>query len=567
MSLDLALAQRELLRHDLGLTEIRTVEDGKQWFCKSPEEFKATLEKNKLLERNCYIGVNPRRIESGVMDAVSHMTSVVLDIDPVREKDTASTPEQHTAAINLAKKISEDLSGYVVSSGSGAHVYLPIEPIEVKNHKALTESVKDWFTLVKKKYATNDLKIDAIYDLPRIIRLWGSYNQRSNRPCCPLPEQRLPSRKGWKFSQELRVKEVVASDKRLESKDSPAVSRFNKMCLINPSLGKIMRQDARFESKSEADFAFVSILVKAHFTPEEIKELIVLNPMGRRDPDARGGDVDRIIEKVINNGLETVSLVNNSGRYTQSLSTRGVGIPTGFKTLDDMISGLKAQKVYLFAARPTEGKTTIITQILSNVAEKGYNCVYFPTEVGAEPIYDKIVSRRTKISLRKFQNGDFDEKDRKTIEAVMPSVKQLPLAIVEDFSLTDEKIEQVIIDTCPDVVAIDYIQAMRYDSDDVVRQMSQYVLNIKKLACNYNIPIILASQLKRGDGKRDLSALKGTGALEELTDVVAFGSVTSDKYTYPKKFILDIMKSKYSETGIIEFDFFASNCDFVEART
>src|SRR3990167_4734153 len=69
---------------------------------------------------------------------------------------------------SLATKIVNDLgSGTVVSSGSGAHVYIPIKPVQVEDREALSDELRKWNTSIKTKYSTPTLKIDNIWDLPR----------------------------------------------------------------------------------------------------------------------------------------------------------------------------------------------------------------------------------------------------------------------------------------------------------------------------------------------------------------------------------------------------------------
>ncbi len=243
-----------------------------------------------------------------------------------------------------------------------------------------------------------------------------------------------------------------------------------------------------------------------------------------------------------------------------------MGIRTGFDSLDEMISGLKKQKLYVLGARPNTGKTTLLTQVLTNLAEMNMSCLFYPTEVGSEPIFDKIVSRKTGINLKKFQNGSFLESDYEKIDGIRAQIEKLPLIVVEDFATTLDVIDQGIKKYAPGVVCVDYFQALKWNDPDSVGEKADAVRRFKQLAGDHDVPILLASQLNRTDeGKPTLKSLKATGALEEFGDVVAF-LFRDTALSYPVKATLSVQKSKYSAVGDIPMDFFSSVCEFKEGE-
>lgn len=535
---ELLAKQYDILGHGEvgGVTELRTFYNGKSYFATSKEEF--IEQALPLLDKDVFVGINPRKDDSkpGTYESISHLTALVLDLDPKNQSGEGSTEHQHNTSQALARSILQELpGGTIVSSGSGTHIYYPLEPLRVSDWQTLSESVKTWGENIQKKYETNEIRIDSIFDLPRVIRVWGSFNSKSKRVCNPQGNVGTLRRLNVPFSQVPKQK-----DKEVEGTVGTG-SRNNT--LFNYAISLV---------KSGKNNEEIALLVKAK------NKVDCVPPLPEREVDALLQSAIRYSEvpKAVDSKIKTADQ-----SYFDSLSKRGMGVLTGIKPLDEMISGLKPQKLYIIAARPTSGKTTIITQILTNICEQGKSCLFFPTEVGSEPIYDKIVSRRAKISLRKFQNGTFDEGDLKRIEEVRPFIESLKLTIVEDFSVTVDKIEYAIKKYDPDFIAIDYIQAFAFNDPESVAEKGEAVRRLKELAVNYNKPIILASQLNRGDGKRNLRQLKGTGALEEFGDVIAFLE-TVDRLNYPRKVDLDIMKSKYSETGVINLEFWSSECRF-----
>lgn len=538
-----------------GTTEIRVRNDSggmDSYFSESKEEFVGMA--IHLLNRTVYVGLNPRGSHSGMATDITYLTCLCIDIDPVRPKDTASTPEQHKSALDMGGRISTEIGGYVVSSGSGAHIYFPIVPIKVINHEVLTQSVKKWMDAIRSKYATATLKIDPIHDLPRVIRLWGSFNAKSQRVCLPVGEINGFKRYDYKFSQEPESKPDAVVSK------GPTEDRFQRLLLHNKRLGDIVNGRISYPSPSEADFAFILELGKAHFSIDEIESLNGHNSGGNKP--FKKGDVKRIITEKLEKG-ESTSLVQHHERYRLGLHSRKMGILTGIPKLDEMTSGLRPGKLYIYAARPGEGKTTFAVQIADFIASKYGTVTIHPTEIGAEPIFDKIVSRRSGVNLKKFQNGTFSEADKSAIEPIVAKLRQLPITVVENFTVTPDIVAGDIKRFAPVVEILDFFQCMSWQDPGSAHEKYKAVKTLKQIAGDLNVPIILMSQLARGLDKPTLRSLSDTKGLEEYGDVISFIETTS-RLTYPREVVLDVLKSKYSATGQIKLKFFCSTCEFRE---
>ena len=558
-SKELLELQYDVLAHQPGeVTEIRILPEGRSYFAKSKEEFVRLGQ--VVLNQNAYVGINPRQTAlPGKLDTIPRVTCLVIDIDPVRPKDTASSDEQHKAAIELANRIAKDLgTNIIVSSGSGAHVYIPIEGIVAHLPLELTDSLRQWFNKIKEKYETKELKLDPIFDLPRIIRLWSSHNSKSNRKCELLGPLGAISRQTLTFDQVPKKAKQVP-----EVTTDELTQKFNRLCRTNKRLKEISEGSISFQSKSEADYEFVALLCRSQFTVDEVKALWEYNHGGNAEP--KKGDVERIFGKVEDTkDIKAYSLSNNSSGYFNNLSYRRMGIRSGFNTLDEMISGFKEGKIYIMAARPGTGKTSLGMQILANMAEQGIPCLMFPTEVGAEPLIDKILSRKCQVELKKFQNGTFTKDDVSKIEEMKAYIGSLPLTIYDDFGLDIEAYETQIDKYAPKVVCLDYFQALKWKDPASVGEKEEAVRRIKKLTKDRNIVTICMSQLNRNNtGKAGMAELKGTGALEEYADVIT-QMYKGEGHNYPTPIDMIVTKSKYSATGPINFLFKNSVAEFVE---
>lgn len=559
---DLVTEQYDLLCHcGKGFTEIRDVKTGKQWFTSTFADYCTVIAEYIDKKEDIYVGINPRKTKSGKADDVAYINNLVIDVDPIRGKGVGSTDAQLNEAIAVAREISKAYTNAIIAvSGSGAHIYFPLVPIEPTPDLKLR--IEAWTNGIQAKYNSKTIRIDSTFDLPRVMRVWGSWNNKSNRRC----ELLEPLDKISRVTIESIVGLVAAGTFQKGSSLatlSEAEIRFERLLKNNATLQNIVSGNISFVSRSEADYSFSRVLLLAGFVPKDISELLVKNPGGRGNEKSIGErikDVERIAKKMGPTGVSTIS-----EEYFQDLETRKTGIMTGFTMLDDKLSGLKPGRLYVIAARPTDGKTTFLTQLATNIADTGKKVLFFPTEVGASSLYDKVLSRKLSINLKKFQTGSFtvDEKDK--IKNIKSSLTTLPLLIIENFALKVKDIKYKAEETLPDLIIIDFLQSMMFEKGGEPRELGQAVVTIKSLAQQLQIPVILASQLHRAaDGaKASLTQLKGTGVIEEQGDDIMY-LYTLDRMAYPKPVVLDIMKSKYGEPARIKMDFFASHCNFVE---
>jgi hypothetical protein len=132
--------------------------------------------KNDLLARADH------RLKAGVGrtkdEEIEAIRNIMVDIDPVRPTDMSATPKERRAALNLAKKIREDLLGQgfprplLASSGNGAHLIFKASHENTKENQAV---LQQFLITLAQKYDTDQAKIDLKTHNPaRLVRLYGT---------------------------------------------------------------------------------------------------------------------------------------------------------------------------------------------------------------------------------------------------------------------------------------------------------------------------------------------------------------------------------------------------------
>lgn len=552
----LARKQLEVLGHShLGYTEFRRPSnDFKGEFFYEGDPISEYLDEHA--NRTLYVGINPRKNKlSGLAKDVLTLNAIVVDIDPVRPKDAPSTDSQHQEAIEQGRRIHAKFPGSVlVDSGSGCHVYIPLDPIKVTDVNEVTTALQAFSYEVKKEFQTKTLKVDSIYDLPRIIRVWGSWNEKSNRLCKPLSG--LDTYKRTQFDL-AKYKQVAVNNISSSAVAPEFINRFEKLLRVNEKVKNIFNGLTNTD-RSFVDFELTKFCVGAKFSDEEIVEIRKRSPVSKSE-DRKDGwileDVRRIRRKLVDES--GVKRLDSS--FLKTLEERKPGIMTGFPVLDSKLAGLRNGQITIISAVQGHGKTTFATQIAGYLAKNGKKVLYFPTESSAPNIFDKVMSRECAINLKTFQFGNFTKAELEALTKKAKDLENLPLFIVEDHGLTLEVVENKIKELVPDAVFIDYIQGMDYKEGGNALELGRTITEFKRMCHEYNVPFVIMSQVSGENG----GSLYGSRKLEHMGDYI-IKLETLDEFAHPVPVNAYINKAKYGETGIVKFHFNRSVCDFKE---
>ncbi|MEN2997846.1 MAG: replicative DNA helicase [Brevinematia bacterium] len=236
------------------------------------------------------------------------------------------------------------------------------------------------------------------------------------------------------------------------------------------------------------------------------------------------------------------------------------GVPSGYSAIDDMTGGFQRGDLIVFAGRPAMGKTAFALNLCLNMSKEGKKVLIFSLEMSKEQLVQRLLSTESKIDLKSLRTGNIKESDWESILEAAIRLSSLdviiddtPSASIIDIKSKARKIfakEKGI-----DAIIIDYLQIIEVPKGiSVIRSRNEEIgfisRNLKALAKELNIPVIVLSQLsrsveKRVDKRPILSDLRESGSIEQDADLVAF--LYRDEYYNPstdKKNIVEIILSK-----------------------
>jgi replicative DNA helicase len=246
------------------------------------------------------------------------------------------------------------------------------------------------------------------------------------------------------------------------------------------------------------------------------------------------------------------------------------GFKTSFDDLDRMTGGLQKQDLIIVAARPSVGKTAFALNIGSGHCSNGGTTHLFSLEMGTKALLQRLIAAEASVDSQKWRSMQFNEQDYSNALNAIGVLSQWDIEIHEKVNTVTEiraELRKAVKDN-PDgnhLAVIDYLQLItptgKHDRRDL--EVGAMTRELKLLAIELDIPIILLSQLSRGVEQRQdkrpmMSDLRESGNIEQDADVIAF--LYRDDYydkQSEKQNIIEIILSKQRNgpTGTVELAF------------
>jgi len=212
-----------------------------------------------------------------------------------------------------------------------------------------------------------------------------------------------------------------------------------------------------------------------------------------------------------------------------------IGVPTGFRLLDNLTSGLQRSELIIVAARPSMGKTALCLNISQYVGmNTDYAVGFFSMEMAKEQIVVRLLAADSQLDIRRVRTGFVSEREFEKLKLSAEALSRARIFLDETPGLTvmemKAKTRRLKLERNLDIVFIDYIQLMRPGGrfENRNQEMAHISRSLKELAKELQIPVVGISQLSRAPekGRREprpqLSDLRESGAIEQDADVVIF---------------------------------------------
>ena len=209
-------------------------------------------------------------------------------------------------------------------------------------------------------------------------------------------------------------------------------------------------------------------------------------------------------------------------------------VPTGFTDLDNALGQLQRGDLFILAARPAIGKSTLAMNIARNAAGKGAVVAVVSLEMGREQLALRLLSAEAEVDSHLLRIGLLGDTAMVRVMNGIGALSDLAIYM-------DDTPAQTVLDIRSgvrrlhaargtDLVVVDYLQLIAgrgNRSDNRVNELSEITRQLKAVARDLNVPVVAISQLSRAIEQRpdhypQLSDLRESGSIEQDADVVAF---------------------------------------------
>ena len=254
--------------------------------------------------------------------------------------------------------------------------------------------------------------------------------------------------------------------------------------------------------------------------------------------DRAEADIFRVAQKRQKSDYAKIQdvLLKNLKQIDEAQKTSGsvVGLPTGFKTLDEKTSGLHRSDLIILAARPGMGKTAFALNIAEQCAIKaGASVLIFSLEMSQEQLGQRLIAMQARVESEKLKKGELDRKDWDRINVALNELNGTKIVIDDTPGVSimemRNKCRRLKAEQGLDLIVVDYLQLMTFDgrADSRQQEISALSRHLKLLAREMDCPVIVLSQLSRApelrqDKRPMLSDLRESGSIEQDADIVIF---------------------------------------------
>ncbi len=209
-----------------------------------------------------------------------------------------------------------------------------------------------------------------------------------------------------------------------------------------------------------------------------------------------------------------------------------IGIPTGLSELDKMITGLNKSDLLILGARPGMGKTAFALNIARNVAiDQKKTVCFFSLEMTRDQLAQRMLSSEAGIPSSKLRTGELEADEWTRLAQAGDVLSKAQIYFDETSGITVQEMKAKLLRMKKvDLVVVDYLGLMKSarKTENRVQEVSEITRNLKIMAKDLKVPLLVCAQLSRGteskggSHKPALADLRESGSIEQDADIVMF---------------------------------------------
>ncbi|MBI2376602.1 MAG: DnaB-like helicase C-terminal domain-containing protein [Deltaproteobacteria bacterium] len=236
------------------------------------------------------------------------------------------------------------------------------------------------------------------------------------------------------------------------------------------------------------------------------------------------------------------------------------GLPTGIPVLDELTGGLRPGRLWIIAARTSEGKSVLGLNIARHVGiTVRKRCALLSYEMRGSEILGRLAADLGRFNSVNYQRGKLTATELARLNSARRQIAEGALDIIDRdpprISRFETRVRSLHWKAPLALVVLDYLQLMRADSATKHQNREQIVADVsrrlKELAMATDIPIAAICQLNRNstlraDKRPMASELRESGSLEQDADAILLLFRDREK---PSTIEIDVAKNRGGRTS------------------
>lgn len=305
---------------------------------------------------------------------------------------------------------------------------------------------------------------------------------------------------------------------------------------------------AYFASLAENSFSSANVKYYVNIVKDKsIKRSLWKINSASADALVSGGKTGIEIANELEQGASNLATKNEVGKYVKIGSVIPTtietlefyknhpdelrGLPSGFKSVDNITGGIREDDYVIIGARPSCGKTGLAVTMANRIAID-YNIPvgFFSCEMSKELINERQVFALSGITKRRIKFGHLNETQGKSLQDACMKIANAPMFIDDTpnirLSAFRASARKMIHNEGVKIIFIDYLGLMNAEKPRMARweQIALISRELKEFCRESHVPLVVLAQLTReAQGKKPtLAELRDSGSLEQDSDTIFF---------------------------------------------
>lgn len=267
--------------------------------------------------------------------------------------------------------------------------------------------------------------------------------------------------------------------------------------------------------------------------------------------------------------LKSLEMFARQRRKVDNGEAEGL-LSTGYSELDRLLGGgLLPGGLYILAARPGVGKTTVALNIAEKAAERGDSVLFVSLEMTHQQITNRRIAITSGLACGELthQKMDMEKQTKMALTLSDLSLRSFYQNLKPGLSVSDIGYLAGSIKGLQ-LLVVDYLGLIRNkDEKGLYERTTANSMALKQLALKLGVPVLCLAQLNRASAaeKREpkLYDLRDSGAIEQDADgvILLHEAVEREEGVSdaPKPLVVILAKNRHGNTGRIRLDMYCRN--------